>query len=1665
MSRYSKKNSESLKRKDIEQSVLADISRTNEQRRQRDERAARRALESARREAKMKAEEAQLEARRKAEKARRIAEEAQLEADRKAADALREVEVLHEHIENELKLRDMKREAEIEKAKELAWDEISQNSKLRKVRSTEQSVRTSELEALLKEQKNSEIELNVSLKPCTLGKQSFAPQPCVSSLKLEKVERRLDSYVNELPDVNVNSVHVKGPPDCSYVPPAFQQRPVEFWDTVPCEYHYPPPRPEIIVFDGDPLNYNSFVASFQTHITRRIESDNARLTDLLQHCNPFVKSQIDHFVETPNGFGRAWEKLYRSFGRPLVVANRCEEKLFECPKLRGNDGEGLRRMASIMEKAIVQLEGIESFSSLNSLGTLHRIVQKLPEKIQDKWIDWSFALNDEMKREVTFRDLVMFVRREAEKSSSVFGKTRASSTAKTGGIWQSKSAVTSATVVDSGSSSSSFRKNQCKMCGNSHHLSKCEKYAKLRYYKRVELVKRQRLCFRCLNPGHMSAQCSNKDGCNVKGCTSPTHHTLLQKAASESQQDESSSTLANSVNLQKFVDKKTLPQLPVLPVKVRNGRSVQVTHALLDSGSQQTFCTNKLADRLKAEGRTRTLQIKTMCAGENASSISGKVVNLFVTGLDESRELHLTRVLAVDSLPVNVQTRQVECLKAWGHLKDLKFTEQENAEVDLIIGIDHKQAFSPLDCRTGPAEAPDAIKTPLGWVLYGPMPGFPPAQVEGSDTEVSIFNVSINELHDGPPVPDPLDYVVECGLASKNSQEDRIAFKKMKDEVKFIDNHIQLPLLLRNSNILLPNNCFVVESRLSSLKRRFYKDADLHRRYTEVMESYFKEGFAEIVPSDDTNHSKVWYLPHQPVINPKKPEKLRVVFDCGAECKGKSLNKALMQGPTLINSLVGVLTRFREENVAVAADVKSMFHQVKVKPEHKDFLRFLWWPKGELSKKPVERRMTVHLFGAASSPSCAAFALSYATASFENEYSQSAVNVVKCNFYVDDMLMSAPSENEALEIIQEVKKMLLRSGFELAKWISSLHSITHQMREKEDAKTSKVIPGSNVKQKVLGVVWDIQSDEFVVKINVPDRPFAKRGMLSGLHSIYDPLGFVAKDLDCDEVFSEEEKKRWELWISSLVGLEGLSVKRCVKPASEEIESCELHHFADGSSFAYGAISFSRVVLNDHSVCCSFLMGKGYIAQVKRTVPQLELMGAVTAVRLDQLLRKELTLPVAKSVFWSDSTATLQSIFSSKKRFPVFSANRLAEIERCSDKCDWKYVSTSENPADDVTKGLTVDRFMRKAKWLSAPSYLLNCPIIEPPQPVTCSVTSDDLHVSNPINVLPVNFSDSVTNQPVDKLISNFSSLQRLKRSTAWLLRFGKYLKYKYRTHDLNRSSVLTVDEVNLAESQLIRYEQKRVFTKLYDALTNRKQLDNSVCPRSIRKFNPVMKNELIRVKGRLSYDTMGLELQMPILLPSNSHLTSLYVFEYHCKVDHCGLNHTFTALRERFWIEKPSSTIKRTLCECLLCRRLKAVPRRQIMADLPACRIETHCHPFSHTGVDVFGPIMVKHGRSHVKRYGCIFTCLSSRAIHLEIVHSMTADSFLMAFDRFRSRRGQVDHLYSDNGTNFVSASNTLKDEMKQWSQRKADESLKKAGVEWHFNAPYASHHGGCWES
>lgn len=207
------------------------------------------------------------------------------------------------------------------------------------------------------------------------------------------------------------------------------------------------------------------------------------------------------------------------------------------------------------------------------------------------------------------------------------------------------------------------------------------------------------------------------------------------------------------------------------------------------------------------------------------------------------------------------------------------------------------------------------------------------------------------------------------------SQDDRRFLARVKESIHHReDGHYEMPLPLKDPNTKLPNNRDMALHRLKQLKRRFASDAKYQNDYVTFMNTVIQSGYAEEVPTeskgDNEDSQQVWYIPHHGVYHPKKPNKIRVVFDCSAKFKGESLNKHLLQGPDMTNNLTGVLCRFRKEPVALMCDVEGMFHQVKVNEECRDLLRFLWWKNGDTSSEPREYRMTVHLFGATSSPGC-----------------------------------------------------------------------------------------------------------------------------------------------------------------------------------------------------------------------------------------------------------------------------------------------------------------------------------------------------------------------------------------------------------------------------------------------------------------------------------------------------------------------------------------------------------------------------------------------------------------------------------------------------------------------------------------------------------------------
>lgn len=238
------------------------------------------------------------------------------------------------------------------------------------------------------------------------------------------------------------------------------------------------------------------------------------------------------------------------------------------------------------------------------------------------------------------------------------------------------------------------------------------------------------------------------------------------------------------------------------------------------------------------------------------------------------------------------------------------------------------------------------------------------------------------------------------------------------------------------------------------------------------MKNLLEKGYAQKVL--DNHHSSVdrprWYLPHHPVVNPRKPDKVRVVFDCAAKFHGTSLNQQLMQGPDLTNSLIGVLTRFRQETTAVMADVEQMFYQVSAPIEDCNYLRYLWWPEGDVNSVPEEFQMCVHLFGGVSSPSCASFGLQRTAEDNQEQFDREAVETVRRNFYVDDCLKSVEDEQAAVRLVSQLSQLLAKGGFRLTKWISNSCQVIESVPKSERAGSVKELDFDHLPvERALGI--------------------------------------------------------------------------------------------------------------------------------------------------------------------------------------------------------------------------------------------------------------------------------------------------------------------------------------------------------------------------------------------------------------------------------------------------------------------------------------------------------------------------------------------------------------------------------------------------------------------
>lgn len=495
----------------------------------------------------------------------------------------------------------------------------------------------------------------------------------------------------------------------------------------------------------------------------------------------------------------------------------------------------------------------------------------------------------------------------------------------------------------------------------------------------------------------------------------------------------------------------------------------------------------------------------------------------------------------------------------------------------------------------------------------------------------------------------------------------------------------------------------LLKKRLRSLTKRLDKDKELQQRYTSEIKTLLEKGYAEEVPVQDLNRcdGKVWYLPHHPVLHPKKPKKCRIVFDCAAKFRGSSLNDHVHQGPDLANKLVGVLLRFRQGKFGFMADIEAMFNQVRVSPKDRDVLRFLWYEDCDTSKPPKVFRMTTNLFGGVWSPSCANFALQKIAEEHSEMYPDEVISTILRNFYVDDCLRSLDNVQSAVCLAQQVKELLAKRGFNLTKFVSTPNVLKQlpdniTCREKS-LKTLDLNVEEIPTERALGMLWNVERDHLAFDTHTDKKPLTKRGILSTLSTVFDPLGYLSPfilqarrlfqqlcrmNLEWDDTLDMQIETQWNRWLNDLSLVGTFTIPRCVKPSTTPIKKAQLHHFGDASEYAYGAVSYLRLLLEDGSIYVNLIMAKSRLAPLKgSTVPRLELAGALEAIRLDTILTQELEIPLQTSVFWTDSQIVLWYINSSDKRFQTYVSNRVSKIRAHTEPSQWRYVPSEDNPAE------------------------------------------------------------------------------------------------------------------------------------------------------------------------------------------------------------------------------------------------------------------------------------------------------------------------------------------------------------------------------------------------
>lgn len=1438
-------------------------------------------------------------------------------------------------------------------------------------------------------------------------------------------------------------------------------------------------------FDGS-QDFRTFIALFDNCIGDRIDlSDRVKFAYLRSYLKGYAEKIVQHLSVIDGSYSAAREILFKEFHDVNAIIDDLITKLLDL-KLTKIDKEfsSVKLFVSDFKSILYDLKSQNlDFFVENSAGNVmvsHILYLRLPEELKAELAhhlndnypsisDIFSSVNDCIKTLQRTRSKSDFnpdyVRKFGKSSNNFEGSKRFSAPAlqnfnvRAGCSSSPENRLSHSNSKIIRSVSVKEVRKPCKLCGQcSHWMRDCDKYPLIS--DRVRRCNQLSLCSFCTSNKHVSDRCPANAGrvhlsvpCST--CKQTTHVSALCRSLLQQQelQDVSASNwcMTSSGDASLFL-------LPSITILVGVGKSRTPVRFLLDTGSQKSYISSAILHRIRYSAENMcdvTYNLKTFHASSEVK-LKQAVLDLVFpnTMLQVPLLIHsnLSIQFRVDGLMTALNNFQAANIQ----LADSSFSCQSNDTVCLegLLGIDIMQYFVNMNlvpCLNGVA-----FSLPGGVVPFGNIEQYlSPEQFQSSvpqsieRTDCNLQTVVNHVMEPQPSYFDPLSAVlpdsdVERGLermfsmesigleSGLNTDAKTLAYEKFVKGVSFLDGHYQVELPWNDDISFVPSNR---EICLKVLRRNWnlLQSKGLLKAYQNVFDQQEKEGIIERIPIPSEDSGFV-FVPHRAVVKQtvQSTTKVRPVFNCSLRSSGQpSLNDAAFVGENLLEEMFSLLLRFRCHRFVILADIKQAFLQIRLKSEEdKNRFCFFWYENGTL----VAYRYNSLVFGFTTSPFILNYILRLHASRYPNDFcSQTLSN----SFYVDNLIASSDDVSLLRELYEVSRSRMSEGGFELRSWTCNELGLREEME-----RDGTSVNHQSMEELVLGYRYDVCSDVMYLNFaSFDSEAHTKRGILSQISKQFDPLGLFLpvtiggrilmrdiwlSDVSWDDDLPQCILDKWKSLLLELSRLDSIGIARC---SVQKSDYNNLYVFCDASASAYGFVVYSF-----DGNYARLLFAKSKVAPKKgKTIPALELSSVVLAMKcLPSILSSLRDIQFRDICIGVDSQIVLSWMLSKQPRTKsLFVKNRISDVCALEEKiCNfiqgqlsYNYVDTSSNPADLVTRGVTVSTFMNKLSfWLSGPDWLTEHPAKWPSTGLECVSEAQKASVDCVVNQ---SIGSSLPSLPDTEYVidpKTFNSFDHLLRVTTLVFRF---------VCKLRKSSA---DAEKRARVYLLQQMQKLYFSDELLYLLSLNELSETAkmpaVPRRVENLNLFLDpDNLIRSRGRIAKcNVYNYDQTNPILVSSDSYMCELLIWKSHLSCQHLGLQSTVNHLRRSgVWIPRARSAVKKVISGCMICRKFNnfcfAYPK---MTNLPSHRTQLVV-PFQHVGVDYTSHLwVIDEQGNRTKMYILIYTCLNVRAVHLDLVPSMSTQDFLFSFKRFSNRFGTPLILYSDNALSFTAGGRVL---------------------------------------